>query len=82
MARSPMRDGLVGYHLDQDRLWVIHTPEFSAGITEYNSELTGFDPRFAEIDSKTFCYGGNAYYITGQYCREKKWKVESVEDRW
>jgi hypothetical protein len=81
VTRSPMRDHLVGYHMDNDRLWVIHTPEFSGAITEYNDELTGFDPRFNEIDSKIFYYGGNAYYILGRYCDEKGWRVEELEDR-
>lgn len=67
--------------MDEDRLWLLHTPEFTAAITEYNNELTGFDPRLNELDPKIFHYGGNAYYITGSYAREKGWRVEPIEDR-
>lgn len=77
---SPYRKGLYGYHMPQDRLWLIHTPEFTAAITEYNQELTGFDPRLAKLDS-AFHYSGNAYYILGTLAEQKGWRVESVEDR-
>lgn len=79
--RSPLRKLLSGFTSDKDRLWLIHTSEFSAPITEYNDELTGFDPRLHELDPKVFHYGGNAYYITGQYAREKGYTVEKIEDR-
>ena len=81
MSRSPMRDNLHGFSMDNDRLWVLHTPEGAFAITEYNDELTGFDPRLGEMDSKIFHYGGNAYYITGAYAEAKGWRVEEHEDR-
>lgn len=79
--RSSLRDSLIGLTDDHDRLWSIETPEFTGGITEYNDELTGYDPRFAKIDPKIFRYGGNAYYITGKYAQGKGWKVTEIEDR-
>ena len=81
MTRSPVRDTLVGYTDDHDRLWILHTPEGAFAITEYNDELTGFDPKLAKIDPKIFHYGGNAYYITGRYAQEHGWRVEECEDR-
>lgn len=81
MGRSPLRDNLHGFSFDQDRLWLIHTPDFIGAITEYNDELTGFDSRLAEIDPEIFHYGGNAYYITGAYCPQRGWSVEELEDR-
>jgi hypothetical protein len=77
----PARKSIVGFSFDQDRLWLIHTPEFTAAITEYNDELTGYDPRLVELNPKVFCYGGNAYYITGRYAERRGWRVEAVEDR-
>lgn len=79
--RAAVRDSLVGYHMDNDRLWLLLTPEGTFAITEYNDELTGYSPRLAEIDPKTFHYGGNAYYITGVYARERGWGVQEHEDR-
>lgn len=81
MSRSPVRNTLYGYSMDADRLWLIHTPDFVGAITEYNNELTGYDPRLGEIDPHVFHYGGNAYYIMGRYAKEKGWKVEELEDR-
>lgn len=77
---SHYREGLVGYSMPQDRLWIIHTANFSAAITEYNHELTGYDPRFVELDD-AFHYGGNAYYITGILAQRRGWRVEQIEDR-
>lgn len=78
--RLPYRDTLVGFPDDHDRLWLLRTPEFTGAISEYNSELTGYDPRFGDIDPKVFRYGGNAYYITGQYAAERGWHVEELQD--
>lgn len=79
--RSPLRDSLVGVSEDNDRLWLVHTPDDAYAITEYNWELTGFDPKLGQLDPKIFHYGGNAYYITGTYAEQKGWRVEVVEDR-
>lgn len=72
---------MKGFSFAQDRLWLIHTPDFVAGITEYNDELTGFDPRLQKLD-EAFHYGGNAYYILGRLAQAKGWKIEEVEDRY
>ena len=79
--RHPARDNMVGVSFDQDRLWLIHTPEFVGAITDYNDELTGYDPRLAELEPSAFHYGGNAYYITGALAQAKGWRVEKIEDR-
>ena len=79
--RSHLRNGLHGISENNDRLWVLHTPDGDFAITEYNDELTGYDPRLAEIDPKIFHYGGNAYYIIGTYCDNMGWSAEHVEDR-
>lgn len=75
------RENLVGFSFDHDRLWLIETPEFTAGITEYNEELTGYDQRFGILMPGVFKYGGNAYYILGKLADEMGWKVIPVEDR-
>lgn len=79
--RYPARKTLHGVSSENDRLRLLHTPHFVGAITDYNDELTGYDPRLRELDPKVFHYGGNAYYITGQYAREKGWRIEEVEDR-
>lgn len=81
MSRSPLRNTLHGFSTDNDRLWLLHTPDFVAAITEYNDELTGYDPRLNKLDSKIFRLGGNAYYITGTYANQRGWRVEKLEDR-
>ena len=82
MSRSPLRDTLVGISCDQDRLWLLHAPDGTTyAITDYNDELTGFDPRLGEIDPVVFRYGGNAYYITGGWARQHGWTVTEHEDR-
>ena len=82
MARSPLRDNLVGISDDHDRLWLLTCPDGVVyAITEYNDELTGYDPRLGEIDPKIFHYGGNAYYIAGQYAASRNWRAAVFEDR-
>lgn len=77
----PARANMKGFSFDQDRLWLIHTSNFVAGITEYNDELTGFDPRLHELAPEIIRYGGNAYYILGAFAQAKGWRVEPIEDR-
>jgi hypothetical protein len=81
MARSPLRDSLLGYSMDQDRLWLLHTRNGTYAITEYNHELTGFSPELQALDNVTFRYGGNAYYVLGPYAKRENWRVEEFEDR-
>lgn len=71
-----MMNWLAGLSDKHDWVWLIHTSEFTGAITEYNDELTGFDPRFGLLDPQVFRYGGNAYYILGEYSRERNWRVE------
>lgn len=79
--RSPLRDNLYGLSLDSDRLWLLHDKDEVYAITEYNDELTGYDPRLTEINREVFHYGGNAYYIITTYAKQKGWRVEPFEDR-
>lgn len=59
-----MAGELGGYSMDNDARWMISTPEGDVGIlTEYNSEITGFERRVHEIDPRTIHYGGNWYYV-------------------
>lgn len=82
MKRSPLRDTLHGFHMDNDRLWLLHAPDGNTyAITEYNSELTGYDPRLNEIDPNVFHYSGNVYYITGRWVKDRGWRAEALEDR-
>lgn len=75
-----IRNALHGAVAHNDRLWMIHTKDFSAAIAEYNQELTGFDPRLAELDPEAFVYGGNAYYILGHLCERRGWTREPVTE--
>ena len=55
---------LGGFPLSNDAHWMISTPEADVGIlTEYNSEITGFERRVHEIAPSVIHYGGNAYYV-------------------
>jgi hypothetical protein len=79
--RSSLRDGLYGGSFDQDSLWSVTGPNFVAGLTEYNDELTGFAPILRGVFGKDVVhYGGNAYYILNE-ARKRGYKVEHVEDR-
>jgi hypothetical protein len=81
MPRHPLRDNLHGFFDDKDRLWRITGPNFVAGLTEYNDELTGYAPILAGVfGAKVIHYGGNAYFILNE-ARKRCYKVEHVEDR-
>lgn len=78
---AAIRTSLHGFSLQEDRLYLLHTPDGTFAITEYNHELTGYSPELGALDPKTFHYSGNAYYITTTYAKEKGWRVEHLEDR-
>lgn len=63
---------------DHDRLWVVHTPEFSAAFTEYNDEITGVDRQLFKLNHQ-FRYGGNAYFIK-KIAPAKNWYLEEVKE--
>lgn len=78
MVPSPLRNGLFGFH---DRLWRIEGPNFVAGLTEYNNELTGYAPILTGVFGKNVVrYGGNAYFVLNE-ARKRGFKVEAVSDR-
>jgi hypothetical protein len=58
-----------------DRLWRVTGPNFVAGFTEYNDEITGAAP----ILRKWCGYGGNAVYAR-EVMERKGWKVEVVDE--
>lgn len=76
MTRSPLRDDIGGASMSHDRLWRVTAPNFVAGFTEYNDEITGSAP----ILRKWCPYSGRANYAIKQF-RQKGWTVEEVEDR-
>jgi len=73
---SPLRKEIGGATMAHDRLWQVTAPNFVAGFTEYNDEITGCAP----ILSKWCRYSARANYVISQF-RAKGWKVEHVEDR-
>lgn len=80
MAKSELRKGLVGSPDNHDRLWRITGPNFVAGLTEYNDELTGYSPVLVGVFGETVVhYGGNAYYIL-KVARKRGYKVEVLVD--
>lgn len=74
----PLRKGIGGDR--QDRLWSIAGPNFVAGLTEYNDEITGFAPILRGVFGKDVHYGGNAYFILNE-ARRRGFQVEHIEDR-
>lgn len=80
--RSPYRDRLVGVSYSNDRLFLLHFPDGSVrAITEYNDELTGWEPELEEKWPTIFCFAGNAYYICGWWAEANNVTVEKLEDR-
>ena len=77
----PIRLTLHGFGFDYDRLYIIHTKDFVAGMTEYNDELTGYDLRLNKMYPDIFHYGGNAYYILAHFIKKMGWTVEEIIDR-
>ena len=73
-----MSNTILGFHMSNDRKWLIKTPTFEGEICEYNDELTGFDSRFKDLDPTVFYYGSNAYYILNRYAREKGYTVTEL----
>jgi len=73
-----LRDDLEGFSFDRDRLWRITGPDFVAGITDYNWEITGFAPILREACGG---YGRNMYGFLSE-CDRRGWKYEHVEDRY
>jgi hypothetical protein len=80
VTRSPIRATLSGFQMDNDRLWYIDTGSFIGAITEYNDEITAFDPRLYVLDN-SFHFGGSSYYVLHTLCPAKGWKVSEIEDR-
>ncbi len=74
--RGQLRD----HGLDHDRLWIIETSDGAFALTDYNWEITGFDPALQKLNDAVH-YGGNAYYVTGALCNERGWRARHVEDR-
>jgi len=74
--RSPLRDEIGGFSFDKDRLWRVTGPNFVAGFTEYNDEITGSAP----ILKKWCQYGHYATHVIKLF-RQKGWTVEPIEDR-
>lgn len=70
-----LRDNLCGCPFDHDRLWLIHTAGGAFAMSDYNWEITGADPKLAELDDAIH-YGGNAYYVVGTLAERKGWRVE------
>jgi hypothetical protein len=66
---------LLGCPAEHDMHWNIWTGEFVAGITEYNSELTGYDKRLADLHPNIFHYGGNAHYIKFTFVPKMGWGI-------
>lgn len=62
-----------------DRLWRITGPNFVAGLTEYDDELTGFAPILQGVFGKKVVHcGGNAYYILKE-ARRRGYNVEEIK---
>lgn len=71
-------DELDGFPDSHDRRWLIEIGGTKYPFTDYNWEITGFDPRLHVIAPDIFEYGGNAYYITGSYAEKYGYKIEEI----
>jgi hypothetical protein len=72
----PLRKNIGGIMMRHDRLWRVTGPNFVAGLTEYNDEITGSAP----ILRKWYTYGDRAQALFNKF-RAMGWKVEDIEDR-
>lgn len=78
-TRAEIAASLCGFCFEQDRLWKITLPDGTVGyVADYNDEMTGYSPALGAADPLHFCYGGNAYYVTGFLAQERGWRVEEV----
>lgn len=77
LGATQLRAELDGCSFEHDRLWIVHTPEGSFGLTDYNWEITGYHPRLAEM-SEHIRYSGNAYYVVTTLAPQKGWRVEAA----
>jgi hypothetical protein len=77
-SREDLVKRMVGFADVEDRIWLIHTPEFVGAIADYDDKLVGYDQRLASLDPLIFSYGGNAYHIINRLAPQKGWRVEEV----
>ena len=73
---ADLRDRIGGNAFSTDRLWRITTPNFVAGVCEYNEEVTGATK---ELREEVF-YSANFYYWRGEFLK-RGWTVDQIEDR-
>lgn len=78
MQAEQLRAKMVGFTRPEDRVWLIHAPEVSGAIAEYNYELTGYEQKLAVLDPLAFRYAGNAQYILTHLAPQRGWRVEEV----
>lgn len=71
---NPLRKDIVGMSMPHDMLWRVTAPNFVAGFTEYNGEITGAAPIIRWLTRGTASWAK-------QQCIQRGWKVEFVEDR-
>ena len=67
-----------GVPFSHDRKWSIKTPTCAGFMTDYNWEITGISEDLYALDPTIFHYGGNAYYVTGAYARERGYEVTEI----
>lgn len=82
MARSELRNDLVGFSGDQDRLWKITKDGQVYVVTDYNNEITGWTKALADlfIGVGTVSYGLYWNYFRDMLLQQG-FQVEQVEDR-
>lgn len=69
--RDPIRDKIIGFSTDNDRLWKIEVDDSTEAITDYNDEITGYTPNLQGLSDigQHIHYGGNAYYVLNELRR-------------
>lgn len=77
--RSQVRDSLVGFVNEKDRVWSITMPEFVGFVAEHDGMITGYNKRLSVLEPK-FHFGANAYEVLGKLCAEKGWAVKELKE--
>lgn len=77
-----IRDKIIGFSSQHDRLWKIEIADHIEALTDYNWEITGYTKGLQELPNigKFIHYGGNAYYVIPEL-QKCGFVVEQIDDR-
>lgn len=67
-----------GLSFTHERRWRLSKGDFSAEISDYNWEITGFDAVLNERHPDDIHYGGNAYWVVGAFADREGYTVKKL----